>query len=73
MQLPILPVWLNDLRWSTFKHFSRALMFKNVDERVFPLLRQLGGDGSTYSDHMGDARFTIPEVPASGASGAALA
>jgi hypothetical protein len=27
---------------------------------VFPFLRTLGGDGSTYSHHMKDARFTIP-------------
>ena len=27
---------------------------------MFPFLRELGGDGSTYSEHMKDARFTIP-------------
>jgi len=27
---------------------------------VRPLLRSLGVDGSTYSTHMQDARFTIP-------------
>ncbi|MCX2934942.1 class I SAM-dependent DNA methyltransferase, partial [Mycobacterium sp. CVI_P3] len=27
---------------------------------VFPFLRALGGDGSTYGEHMKDARFTIP-------------
>jgi type I restriction enzyme M protein len=31
-----------------------------VGEHVFPFLRTLGGDGSTYSHHMKDARFTIP-------------
>lgn len=29
-------------------------------ERVFPFIRTIGGDGSTYSRHMKDARFTIP-------------
>jgi len=28
--------------------------------KVFPFLRQLGGERSTYSEHMKDARFTIP-------------
>jgi type I restriction enzyme M protein len=28
-------------------------------ERAFPLLRDLGGDDSTYATHMKDARFTI--------------
>jgi type I restriction enzyme M protein len=39
-------------------------MFKVVSTEVFPFLQkygeQVGGDNSTYSDHMKDARFTIP-------------
>jgi type I restriction enzyme M protein len=35
-------------------------MFAIIAERVFPFLRQIGGDDSTYSHHMRDARFTIP-------------
>ena len=35
-------------------------MFATVGEKVFPFLRTLGGDGSTYGEHMKDARFTIP-------------
>ena len=31
-----------------------------VGEHVFPFLRTLGGDESTYAHHMKDARFTIP-------------
>jgi type I restriction enzyme M protein len=49
-----------DLRWSRFKNFPAAEMFTVVSERVFPFLRALGGDGSTYAHHMKDARFTIP-------------
>ena len=48
------------LRWSRFKNDDPAVMFKVVGEEVFPFLRQLGGEESTYSDHMKDARFTIP-------------
>lgn len=48
------------LRWSVFKNDEPALMFKTVGEKVFPFLRTLGGDGSTYGEHMKDARFTIP-------------
>lgn len=48
------------LRWSKFKHEEPALMHKTVADEVFPFLRTLGGDGSTYSEHMRDARFTIP-------------
>ncbi|MCS7466412.1 type I restriction-modification system subunit M [Stieleria sp. ICT_E10.1] len=49
-----------DLRWSRFKHFESAEMFTVLGEHVFPFLRTLGGDGSTYAHHMRDARFTIP-------------
>lgn len=49
-----------DLRWSRFKDLAPADMFEVVGERVFPFLRALGGEGSTYSHHMRDARFTIP-------------
>jgi type I restriction enzyme M protein len=49
-----------DMRWSVFKNASPDGMFTTVGERVFPYLRELGGDGSTYGEHMKDARFTIP-------------
>ena len=51
----------DDLRWSRFKNFAPAEMFDVVAEHVFPFLRNLGGDGSTYAHHMKDARFTIPK------------
>ncbi|MEV0671293.1 class I SAM-dependent DNA methyltransferase [Mycobacterium sp. NPDC050441] len=49
-----------ELRWSRFKNQEPAVMFATVGENVFPFLRTLGGDGSTYGEHMKDARFTIP-------------
>ncbi|CDO07973.1 SAM-dependent DNA methyltransferase [Mycolicibacterium cosmeticum] len=49
-----------ELRWSRFKNQEPAVMFATVGEKVFPFLRTLGGDGSTYGEHMKDARFTIP-------------
>ena len=49
-----------DLRWSRFKDMDPAVMHKVISDGVFPFLRELGGDGSTYSEHMKDARFTIP-------------
>lgn len=54
------------LRWSEFKNLEPQAMFDRVSNEVFPFLRtygqQVGGDGSTYSDHMKDARFTIPNA-----------
>ena len=48
------------LRWSRLNSFEPREMFTVVDEHVFPFLRTLGGDGSTYAHYMKDARFTIP-------------
>ena len=49
-----------DLRWSRFKNVAPAEMFDTVSEHVFPFIKSMGGNGSTYSKHMKDARFTIP-------------
>jgi len=49
-----------DFRWSRLKHFEARDLFTVVGEHVFPFLRTLGGDDSTYAHHMKDARFTIP-------------
>ncbi len=49
-----------DFRWSRFRNMAPAEMFVVLGEHVFPFLRTLGGDGSTYAHHMRDARFTIP-------------
>lgn len=50
----------DDLRWSRLQHLEPKEMYAVVAEHVFPFLRTLGGDGSTYAQHMKDARFTIP-------------
>jgi type I restriction enzyme M protein len=49
-----------DLRWSRFKGFEPRDMYAVVSDHVFPFLRALGTDGSSYTAHMQNARFTIP-------------
>lgn len=49
-----------DLRWSRLKNLDPQDMYDVVSEHAFPFLRELGGDGSTYSKHMQGARFTLP-------------
>jgi len=55
-----------DMRWSRFKNFAPAEMHVVVGEHVFPFLRSGlltgGGDGSTYAQHMKDARYTVPRA-----------
>ena len=51
----------SELRWSRFKELGDpSAMYQVVGERVFPFLRELGGEDSAYATHMRDARFTIP-------------
>jgi type I restriction enzyme M protein len=57
---PIFRPGQSDMRWSRFKDLEPGVMHRVIGEEIFPFLRQLGGDGSTYSGHMKDARFTIP-------------
>jgi len=48
------------LRWSKFKNTDASTMYEIVLEEVFPFIKNLQDNGSTYSTHMKDARFTIP-------------
>jgi type I restriction enzyme M protein len=57
------PVYTDDtkaVRWSSFRELHPDHMIVVVRDAVFPWLRTLGGDGTTYSQHMRDARFTVP-------------
>ncbi len=57
------PVFLpgqTHLRWGRLKDLAPEQMYQTVSDEVFPFLRQLGGEESTYGEHMKDARFTIP-------------
>jgi type I restriction enzyme M protein len=47
----------SDLRWSRFKNFEARTMMDVVADRVFPFLRQLGEEGSSYGKHMEQARL----------------
>jgi type I restriction enzyme M protein len=57
---PRTPRAYDEYRWSRFRNFESKEMYELVSERVFPFLRTMGGEGSTYAHHMKDARFTIP-------------
>jgi type I restriction enzyme M protein len=49
------------LRWSKFKDFEAAEMYRVMQEEVFPFIKTLhGDDASAYSKYMGDAIFKIP-------------
>lgn len=50
----------SDYRWKNFKHLEARDMYTVINEHIFPWLRTLGGNDTTYSKHMEGARFTIP-------------
>jgi type I restriction enzyme M protein len=56
---PIYTADIQVLRWSRFTNEAPENMLTIVRDGVFPWLRTLGGEDSTYSHHMKDARFTI--------------
>lgn len=50
-----------DCRWSQFKNATAQDMYKTMQERVFPFIKELHGDEeSAYSKYMADAIFKIP-------------
>jgi type I restriction enzyme M protein len=59
IESPIYTPDTDPLRWSRFVNEAPDNMLTIVRDGVFPWLRDLGGEGSTYSHHMRDARFTI--------------
>lgn len=61
VESPIFNKRQQKLRWSNFKELGDAgTLYKTVSEEVFPFIRNMRGDDSTYAAHMKDARFTIP-------------
>ncbi|MBF6221185.1 SAM-dependent DNA methyltransferase [Nocardia abscessus] len=57
---PIYDADTEPLRWSKFRELGPDQLLRTVRDDVFPWLRLLGGEESTYGEHMKDARFTIP-------------
>lgn len=57
---PIYTEKTRHLRWDSFRNEDPEKMLSIVRDEVFPWLRELGGDDTTYSHHMKGARFTIP-------------
>ncbi|MFG2315990.1 type I restriction-modification system subunit M [Streptomyces tendae] len=56
---PIYTTETEPLRWSRFTNEAPDTMLTLVRDGVFPWLRNLGGEDSTYSHHMKDAQFKI--------------
>lgn len=49
-------------RWSHWSHLPGDQMLKHVRDNVFEFLRNLGGETSSFTQHMQDAVFIIPKA-----------
>ncbi len=56
------PIDKASLRWSHFKEMKADVMLAHVQQKVFPFIKELNGDGSTFTRHMANAVFLIPSA-----------
>jgi type I restriction enzyme M protein len=54
------PIDKATLRWSHFKQMKADEMLSHVQMYVFPFIKNLNGNGSTFTRHMANAVFLIP-------------
>lgn len=50
------------LRWSKFRHLPAEEMLAHVRDKVFPFIKELGGEEDAFARHMQDAVFIIPKA-----------
>lgn len=62
IESPIFTPEQDNLRWSKFINLGDPdQLYHTVADEVFPFIKSIGSeDNTTYSNHMKDARFTIP-------------
>lgn len=49
-----------DCKWSVWTQLPANKILDHVQKKVFPFLKELGGEDSLYSQYMKDAVFSIP-------------
>ena len=56
---PYVPVIPQELRWSHWTHFQAEKALTHVREKVFPWLKSLGDNGSSFERYMQNAEFKL--------------
>ena len=59
-ELKRLAIPKSTLRWSHFRHLKADEMLTHVQQRVFPFIKDMKGDDSSFTRHMANAVFIIP-------------
>ncbi|OGG12892.1 DNA methyltransferase [Candidatus Gottesmanbacteria bacterium RIFCSPHIGHO2_01_FULL_39_10] len=49
----------DNLRWSHFRHMEGGEMLNHIQTKVFPFLKTLNSENSSFAKHMGNAVFII--------------
>ncbi|APC38882.1 class I SAM-dependent DNA methyltransferase [Clostridium estertheticum] len=49
------------MKWSEFKHLDVSEMFDIVAQKVFPFIKKMGGEESSFTAEMKDAVFMVPK------------
>jgi type I restriction enzyme M protein len=49
------------MKWSQFRHLEVEKMFDVVSQKVFPFIKNMGGEKSSFTAEMKDAVFMIPK------------
>jgi len=57
---PVFGPGMLEYRWQNFKHLKPDTMYRVLNDTVFPWMQTLGGEHTAFSQHMKNARFTLP-------------
>lgn len=49
------------MKWGQFKHLDVEKMFNVVSNKVFPFIKSMGGENSSFTAEMKDAVFMVPK------------
>ncbi|MGB8644423.1 MAG: class I SAM-dependent DNA methyltransferase [Anaerolineae bacterium] len=56
---PYQPQLADDLRWKNWTHLKADDALRQVKDKVFPTLKTIGGEGSSFAQYMQNAEFKI--------------
>jgi len=59
---PIFSMEQANYRWNKFKNLDPQVMFDLVKDKVFPFIKTINGEDTSFAKHMSDAIFMIPKA-----------
>lgn len=62
IEQPIFTTEQASYRWNKFKNLDPQIMFDLVKDKVFPFIKTINGEDTTFAKHMTDAIFMVPKA-----------